>query len=93
MAANINGVFTENLQNAILQSKVLIVGAGGIGCEILKNLVMTGFVNIDIVSMLIFIKTCNNFLTYALFPPLLLFIFGQTLKPAFILLQCTILIL
>lgn len=93
MAANINGVFTENLQNAILHSKVLIVGAGGIGCEILKNLVMTGFVNIDIVSMLIFIKTCNNFLTYAFFPPLLLFILGQTLKPAFILLQCTILIL
>ncbi|XP_068967590.1 SUMO-activating enzyme subunit 2 [Bombus flavifrons] len=51
MAANINGVFTENLQNAILESKVLIVGAGGIGCEILKNLVMTGFVNIDIIDL------------------------------------------
>lgn len=50
MAANINGVFRENLQNAILGSKVLIVGAGGIGCEILKNLVMTGFTNIEIVS-------------------------------------------
>lgn len=56
MAANINGVFTENLQNAILQSKVLIVGAGGIGCEILKNLVMTGFTNIEIVCTSIFIK-------------------------------------
>lgn len=51
MAANINGVFTENLQNAILQSKVLIVGAGGIGCEILKNLVMTGFTNIEIIDL------------------------------------------
>ncbi|KZC06130.1 SUMO-activating enzyme subunit 2 [Dufourea novaeangliae] len=48
MAANINGVFSENLQNAILHSKVLIVGAGGIGCEILKNLVMTGFTDIEI---------------------------------------------
>lgn len=56
MAVNINGVFTENLQNAILQSKVLIVGAGGIGCEILKNLVMTGFTNIEIVCTSIFIK-------------------------------------
>lgn len=55
MAANIAGVFTENLQNAVLQSKVLIVGAGGIGCEILKNLVMTGFNDIEIVRSLIFI--------------------------------------
>lgn len=51
MAANINGVFTENLQNAILESKVLIVGAGGIGCEILKNLVMTGFKDIEIIDL------------------------------------------
>ncbi|XP_076685058.1 ubiquitin-like activating enzyme 2 isoform X2 [Andrena cerasifolii] len=51
MAANINGVFGENLQNAILGSKVLIVGAGGIGCEILKNLVMTGFTNIEIIDL------------------------------------------
>ena len=51
MAANINGVFGENLQNAILQSKVLIVGAGGIGCEILKNLVMSGFTNIEIIDL------------------------------------------
>ncbi|XP_076181710.1 ubiquitin-like activating enzyme 2 [Ptiloglossa arizonensis] len=51
MAANINGVFNKNLQNEILQSKVLIVGAGGIGCEILKNLVMTGFTDIEIIDL------------------------------------------
>lgn len=51
MAANIYGVFRENLQNAILKSKVLVVGAGGIGCEILKNLVMTGFSDIEIIDL------------------------------------------
>ncbi|XP_054015001.1 SUMO-activating enzyme subunit 2 [Hylaeus anthracinus] len=51
MAANIDGVFSKNLQNEILQSKVLIVGAGGIGCEILKNLVMTGFSDIEIIDL------------------------------------------
>ncbi|XP_043671743.1 SUMO-activating enzyme subunit 2 isoform X1 [Vespula pensylvanica] len=51
MAANIYGIFRENLQNAILKSKVLVVGAGGIGCEILKNLVMTGFSDIEIIDL------------------------------------------
>ncbi|XP_015587579.1 SUMO-activating enzyme subunit 2 isoform X2 [Cephus cinctus] len=51
MAASISGVFSESLQNAILQCKVLIVGAGGIGCEILKNLVMTGFNDIEIIDL------------------------------------------
>ena len=53
MAASVDGVFRKDLQNAILESKVLVVGAGGIGCEILKNLVMTGFTDIEIVSQLL----------------------------------------
>lgn len=63
MAANIYGVFRENLQNAILKSKVLVVGAGGIGCEILKNLVMTGFSDIEIVSLPIFIAQVYHTIT------------------------------
>lgn len=31
-------------------SKVLMVGAGGIGCELLKNLVLAGFQDMVIVS-------------------------------------------
>jgi ubiquitin-like 1-activating enzyme E1 B len=50
MAAEIHGVFKEDLQKKVLDSKLLVVGAGGIGCEILKNLVMCGFKDIEIVS-------------------------------------------
>ncbi|KAL8917754.1 MAG: hypothetical protein Q9172_005703 [Xanthocarpia lactea] len=35
----------------IKQSRVLMVGAGGIGCELLKNLVLTGFGEIHIVDL------------------------------------------
>lgn len=31
--------------------KVLMVGAGGIGCELLKTLVMTGFRDIELIDM------------------------------------------
>ena len=35
----------------IKQSRVLMVGAGGIGCELLKNLVLTGFGEVHIVDL------------------------------------------
>lgn len=51
MAAHVPGVFTETIQNTVKSSKVLVVGAGGIGCELLKNLVLTGFHDIEVVSL------------------------------------------
>ncbi|KEF53060.1 ubiquitin-like 1-activating enzyme E1 B [Exophiala aquamarina CBS 119918] len=35
----------------VKESKVLLVGAGGIGCELLKNLVLTGFGEIHIIDL------------------------------------------
>jgi hypothetical protein len=37
--------------SAIYNSHILVVGAGGIGCEVLKNLVMVGFKKIDTIDL------------------------------------------
>ena len=36
---------------AVQKAKVLVVGAGGIGCELLKNLVLTGFTDIEVIDL------------------------------------------
>ncbi|CAI6351098.1 unnamed protein product [Macrosiphum euphorbiae] len=51
MAATIAGVFNPELQNLIKESKILLVGAGGIGCEVLKNLVLTGFSELEVIDL------------------------------------------
>lgn len=43
-------VLGSDLSQCVGNSKVLMVGAGGIGCELLKNLVLTGFKDIEVVS-------------------------------------------
>jgi len=41
----------SDLNEKIEKSKILLVGAGGIGCEVLKNLTLTGFKNIDAIDL------------------------------------------
>ncbi|XP_054723073.1 SUMO-activating enzyme subunit 2-like [Uloborus diversus] len=51
MAVHIDGIFDKSTKELITNSKVLVVGAGGIGCELLKNLVLTGFENIHVIDL------------------------------------------
>lgn len=53
--AGVAGVLRDDLKEKIDNSKILVVGAGGIGCEILKNLVMCGFKEIEIVSIFVIV--------------------------------------
>ncbi|CAI5738580.1 unnamed protein product [Hyaloperonospora brassicae] len=41
----------EGLRSKVQRAKVLVVGAGGIGCELLKNLVLSGFVDIHLIDL------------------------------------------
>tara|TARA_B110000090_G_C13208753_1_gene379925 strand:- start:265 stop:690 length:426 start_codon:yes stop_codon:yes gene_type:complete len=45
------GVYGAERFERLQKSKILIVGAGGIGCEILKNMALMGFQNIEIIDL------------------------------------------
>lgn len=51
MAATIVGALQPDMQKLITESRILLIGAGGIGCEVLKNLVLTGFSELDVIDL------------------------------------------
>ncbi|KAH8581848.1 ubiquitin-activating enzyme e1b [Cryptosporidium sp. chipmunk genotype I] len=48
---NVKKVLGEELFFKVQLAKILVVGAGGIGCELVKDLVLSGFCNITIIDM------------------------------------------
>lgn len=43
-------ILSDKTRELVTKAKIFVVGAGGIGCEILKNLALSGFTDIEIVS-------------------------------------------
>merc|ERR1719163_1129956 len=50
-AAALRAVLGEERHARIRDTRLLVVGAGGIGCELLKNLVLTGFRDIEVIDL------------------------------------------
>jgi len=49
--ANLDIIFSRKIINRIKSSRILIIGSGGIGCELLKNLVHTNFRKVEIIDL------------------------------------------
>jgi ubiquitin-like 1-activating enzyme E1 B len=49
--SSLKATISADLVEKIVHSKLLLVGAGGIGCELLKNLALTGFTNIVVIDL------------------------------------------
>jgi molybdopterin/thiamine biosynthesis adenylyltransferase len=49
MQTAVGGALVDKLS----QSRILMVGAGGIGCELLENSVLSGFGDIEVVRQLV----------------------------------------
>ncbi|KAJ3001716.1 hypothetical protein NUW54_g6254 [Trametes sanguinea] len=50
-SSHARAILGEELYGQLSETKVLLVGAGGIGCELLKNIVLTGFGHITLLDL------------------------------------------
>eukprot|EP00741_Cyanophora_paradoxa_P006867 tig00001056_g6642.t1 len=50
-STRVDAFYGAGMEQKIRDAKLLVVGAGGIGCELLKNLVLTGFRHIEVIDL------------------------------------------
>ena len=51
LLTGVQNTLGEKMMTKITSSKILLVGAGGIGCELLKNLALAGFTHVEVIDL------------------------------------------